>query len=70
MTRDQRKPGGVGDIEHTDDAFTTSVSVLDEDGYFRGECPSCEAPFKMRQDEYEALPDEIGAGTARSTAPS
>lgn len=60
MSWDQRKPDGVGDIEHTDDGFTTSVAIpLDEDGYFGRECPSCEAPFKMRQDEYEALPEEI-----------
>jgi hypothetical protein len=37
----------VGDISDT------------EDGYFGRECPACEAPFKMRHDEYEALPDEI-----------
>jgi uncharacterized Zn finger protein (UPF0148 family) len=54
------KPDGVGDIRETSDGFETSISIpLDEDGYFGRECPACEAPFKMRHDEYEALPEEI-----------
>jgi uncharacterized Zn finger protein (UPF0148 family) len=54
------KPEGIGDIEPTEDGFETSISIpLDEDGFFGRECPSCEAPFKMRHDEYEALPDEL-----------
>lgn len=54
------KPEGVGDINETEDGFEVSISIpTDEDGYFGRECPACEAPFKMRHDEYEALPDEI-----------
>lgn len=54
------KPDGVGDVRKTDDGFEVSISIpTDEDGYFGRECPACESPFKMRHDEYEALPDEI-----------
>jgi hypothetical protein len=57
---DLPKPDGVGDIAETEDGFDVSISIpSDEDGYFGRECPSCEAPFKMRGDEYEELPDEI-----------
>jgi sarcosine oxidase delta subunit len=57
---DQRKPDGVGDIEHTRDGFTAPVSIpLNPDGYFGRECPSCHALFKMRHDEYTALPDDL-----------
>ena len=57
---DLPKPDGVGDITETDDGFQTSISIpTDEDGFFGRECPSCEAPFKMRVEEYDALPDEI-----------
>jgi hypothetical protein len=54
------KPEGVGDIKDTDNGFEVSISIpTDDDGYFGRECPACEAPFKMRHDEYEALPEEI-----------
>lgn len=54
------KPDGVGDIKPTEHGFETAISIpLDEDGFFGRECPSCEAPFKMRHDEYQALPDEL-----------
>ena len=55
------KPDGVGDItDRPTTASRSSISIpLDEDGFFGRECPSCEAPFKMRSDEYKALPDEI-----------
>jgi sarcosine oxidase delta subunit len=54
------RPEGVGDIKQTEDGFETSISIpLDEDGFFGRTCPSCDAPFKMRHDEYEALPDEL-----------
>jgi DNA-directed RNA polymerase subunit M/transcription elongation factor TFIIS len=54
------KPEGVGDINETDDGFVVSISIpTDDDGYFGRECPACEAPFKMRHDEYETLPDEL-----------
>ena len=53
------KPDGVGDITESDDGFEVSISIPSgEDGFFGRECPSCEA-FKMRSDEYEALPDEV-----------
>jgi hypothetical protein len=54
------KPDGVGDVRETIDGFETSISIpTGDDGYFGRECPACEAPFKMRHDEYEALPEEI-----------
>lgn len=57
---DLPKPEGVGDITPTEDGFETSISIpLDEEGFFGRECPSCEAPFKMRHDEYKELPDEL-----------
>jgi sarcosine oxidase delta subunit len=57
---DLRKPEGVGDIHETEDGFEVPISIpADEDGYFGRECPACEAPFKMRSDEYGALPDEL-----------
>lgn len=58
--QDLPKPDGVGDITESDDGFEVSISIPgDEDGFFGRECPSCEAPFKMRSDEYTALPDEM-----------
>jgi uncharacterized Zn-finger protein len=55
-----RKPEGVGDITETHDGFQTSISIpLDEDGYFGRTCPACDSLFKMRNDAYQALPDEI-----------
>jgi DNA-directed RNA polymerase subunit M/transcription elongation factor TFIIS len=54
------KPEGVGDIRDTDDGFEALVSIpTDDEGYFGRECPACQAPFKMRHDEYEALPEEV-----------
>lgn len=58
--QDLPKPDGVGDITDSEDGFEVPISIpSDEDGYFGRECPSCEAPFKMRDDEYKALPEEI-----------
>ena len=60
MSWDQRKPEGVGNIEHTADGFTAPISIpLDPDGYFGRECPSCHALFKMRNDECKALPNDV-----------
>ncbi|MFZ0977020.1 MAG: hypothetical protein WAN22_32685 [Solirubrobacteraceae bacterium] len=54
------KPDGVGEIREINDGFEALISIpTDEDGYFGRECPACETPFKMRHDEYEALPEEI-----------
>lgn len=60
MTWENRKPEGVGDIEHTPDGFQTTVAMpVDDDGYFGRECPDCREPFKLRHDEYKALPDAL-----------
>lgn len=57
---DLPKPDGVGEITESEDGFEVSISIPpDEDGYLGRECPSCAAPFKMRADEYKALPDEV-----------
>ncbi len=54
------KPEGVGDITETESGFETSVSVpLDEHGFFGRECSSCDAPFKMGEDQYKALPEDL-----------
>jgi hypothetical protein len=58
--QDLPKPDGVGEITEADGGFEVAIAIpTDEDGFFGRECSSCEAPFKMRSDEYEALPDEI-----------
>jgi hypothetical protein len=61
MSWEHRKPDGVGEIERLgNDQFRVSVSMpSSDDGYFGRECPECERPFKMRDDEYEALPDDL-----------
>lgn len=60
MSWQHRKPEGVGDVELTPDGFTAPVSIpLDEDGYFGRDCPSCKGVFKMRKDEWDALPDGV-----------
>ena len=60
MSWDKRKPEGVGEIEQTADGFTAPISIpLDPEGYVGRECPSCHALFKMRNDEYKALPDDL-----------
>jgi hypothetical protein len=57
---EHRKPDGIGDIVYTDTGFTTKVAIpVDADGYFGRECPSCAALFKVRHDEYHALPDDL-----------
>lgn len=58
--QDLPRPDGVGDIIESDDGFEVSISIpIGEDGFFGRACPSCDAPFKMRSEEYEALPEEI-----------
>jgi uncharacterized Zn finger protein (UPF0148 family) len=53
-------PDDVGDIIDTASGFRASVSIpTNVDGYFGRECPACGAPFKMRADEFEALPDDV-----------
>jgi uncharacterized Zn finger protein (UPF0148 family) len=60
MDWQDRLPEGVSDVQETDDGFTGAVSLpVDDDGYFGRACPECETPFKMRADEYKALPDDL-----------
>ncbi len=60
MSWQERLPDGLSDIETTDEGFRASLSLpVDDDGFFGRECPACEQPFKMKADEWEALPDEL-----------
>ena len=76
MSRDQRKPRGVGDIEHTDDAFTTSVSIrstrtASSGANVRPARPRSRcARTSMRRCRTKSSRPVSTAGTARSTAPS
>jgi hypothetical protein len=55
-----RLPKGIGEVQETDGGFTSSVSLpVGEDGFFGRSCPECETPFKMRADQYEALPEKV-----------
>ncbi|CAN5157095.1 hypothetical protein BH18ACT12_BH18ACT12_23890 [soil metagenome] len=59
MSWQERLPDGLSNIETTDEGFQASLSLpVDEDGFFGRECPTCEQPFKMNADQWEALPDE------------
>jgi hypothetical protein len=59
MSWDDRLPEGVGDVDWGDGSFTTSIDIpVDNDGFFGRECPSCERFFKMRVDQWEAIPDD------------
>jgi hypothetical protein len=54
------RPEGVGRVTPNDTGFEATVTIpADDDGFFGRECPSCKAPFKMLEAEYDALPDEI-----------
>lgn len=56
---DLPKPDGVREVRETESGFEASISIpTDEDGFFGRECPICHAPFKLRDDQYEALPEE------------
>lgn len=58
MSWQERKPEGVGEVRLTEDGFTSSVTIShDEDGFVARECPACEGPFKIRGDDYQALPE-------------
>jgi endogenous inhibitor of DNA gyrase (YacG/DUF329 family) len=54
-----RLPDDVSNIETTDEGFQASLSLpVDDDGFFSRQCPTCEQPFKMNADQWEALPDD------------
>jgi hypothetical protein len=53
-------PDDFSDIIPTADGFEARLSLpVDDDGFFGRECPGCQRFFKMRADEYGALPDGI-----------
>lgn len=55
-----RLPHGVSGFRETSEGFSASVPVLtDEEGFFGRECPACERFFKLREDQWLALPDEV-----------
>lgn len=57
--QDLPRPDGISDVSDTEPGFIAAVSIpVDDEGFFGRECPACEAPFKMRADEYDALPDD------------
>jgi hypothetical protein len=59
MGWEHRKPEGIGDVTHTAQGFSAPIAIpVDPHGYFGRECPACASLFKMRHDEYEALPDD------------
>jgi hypothetical protein len=60
MNWQDRRPEGVSRPELTEDGFEAQVSIpLDEQGFFGRECPECSRVFKLRLDQWEALPDEV-----------
>ena len=60
-----RLPDGIGDFQDTPDGFEAKVSMpADADGYIGRLCSGCGGKFRMRADEYAALPD-----TTRLTCP-
>lgn len=59
MSWEHRLPEGVSGFRKTSSGFEGAVSILlDEDGFFGRECPSCARLFKLREDEWLALPDD------------
>jgi endogenous inhibitor of DNA gyrase (YacG/DUF329 family) len=60
MRWQERLPDGLSGIEMTDEGFQASLSLpVDDDGFFGRECPACEQPFKMKAEEWEALPEDL-----------
>jgi uncharacterized Zn finger protein (UPF0148 family) len=54
-----RLPHGISGFRKTTQGFEASVSIpADEEGLFGRQCPDCERFFKMRVDQWEALPDD------------
>lgn len=60
MSWEHRLPEGVSGFKNTPDGFEAAVSIpTDDEGFFGRECPACERFFKLRLDQWLALPDEI-----------
>jgi hypothetical protein len=56
---EHRLPEGISGVRRTAEGFEASLALpVDDDGFFGRECPSCERLFKMRADEWDALPDD------------
>ncbi len=55
---EERLPEGVSDFKKSGDILTAKVSVPpQEDGFFGRACPECERFFKLREDQWVALPN-------------
>jgi hypothetical protein len=58
MSWEQRLPDGVSNLKKTETGFTASVDIpTDDDGFFGRECSTCKRFFKMRIDQWQALPE-------------
>ena len=58
MRWEDRLPEGVSDLEKSADSFSAKVTIpTDEEGFFGRNCPECERLFKLREDQWVALPD-------------
>lgn len=57
MSWEQRLPDGVSNLKKTETGFMASVDIpTDDDGFFGRECSTCNRFFKMRIDQWQALP--------------
>ncbi len=55
-----RLPEGVSDLEVSGELFTAKVSIpIDDDGFFGRQCPECTRFFKLREDQWLALPNDV-----------
>jgi len=55
----ERVPQEVSDVELTPEGFQGKIALQqDEEGYFGRGCPSCERFFKMRVEDWSALPTD------------
>ncbi len=60
MSWQHQLPDGVSNFHQTSGSFEASVSIpVDEEGFFGRQCPECDGFFKMRVDQWEALPDDV-----------
>src|SRR5262249_14777962 len=54
-----RLPHGISNLRQTSQGFEASISIpAAEDGFFGRQCPDCSRFFKMKVDQWEALPDD------------
>ena len=54
-----RLPEGISGFSQSGQGFEFSISIpADEEGFFGRSCPACERFFKMRVEQWDALPDE------------